>query len=192
VVIDPPVGRLGVRSADTVGVTFEDVRVPIDRQLGGEGRGLEDARTLIARARINIAAMACGLGRGAMEAGVAYAKEREQFGQPIAAFQAIQWKVANMATDLQAAWCMTLRAAALRDAGLQFSSAAGRAQLFAARAATRAGTESLQIHGGYGYTREYLVERFLRDARMCSLALETSESLRTLVSGEIRGRFAGS
>jgi len=189
--IEPPVGNLGVRAAGTVGITFEDVRVPADRQLRGAGDCLDDARTVTARARVNMAAMACGLGRAAMETATAYAKEREQFGRPIAAFQAIQWKIANMAADLQAAWCMTLRAAHLRDVGQPFSVAASRAQIFAARAATRAGSEALQVHGGYGYTREYLVERYLRDARLCSLALESSERLRTVVSQAIRERYAG-
>jgi alkylation response protein AidB-like acyl-CoA dehydrogenase len=189
--IEKSAGTLGVRAADTVNVVFENAKVPVDRLLG-EGRDcLEDAQSVTAGARVNMAAMACGLGRAAMETSIAYAQERQQFDRPIAAFQAIQWKVANMAADLQAAWCMTLNAAHLRDVGQPFALAASRAQIFAARAATRAGSEALQVHGGYGYTREYFVERFLRDARMCSLALESSERLRGQVSHAIRGRFAG-
>jgi alkylation response protein AidB-like acyl-CoA dehydrogenase len=142
------------------------------------------------RARIDMAATACGLGRGAMEAAAAYAKEREQFGKPIAKFQAIQHKLASIATELQAAWCMTLGAAAARDEGRPFSAEAARAKLFAARAATQACTESLQVHGGYGYIPEYHVERRLRDARLCALEHGTSEAVRATLATGIKSRFA--
>lgn len=188
--VSEPVRTLGMRAAGTAHLRLEGVRVPDSRRLGEPGAAWADAMALLDRSRIGMAAVACGIGRGAMSVATAYAKEREQFGRPIAKFQAIQWKLADMATTLEAAWLLTLKAAWRRDQGLPFSAHASRAKLAAAQAATRACSEALQIHGGYGYTREYPVERSLRDARLCEIGEGTNEIQRLLISRAIAERFA--
>ncbi|MCA9655993.1 MAG: acyl-CoA dehydrogenase family protein [Myxococcales bacterium] len=185
-----PVRTLGMRAAGTAHLRLDGVRVPAERELGDPGRAWADAMALLDRSRVGMAAVACGIGRGAMEVAAAYAQEREQFGRPIAEFQAIQWKLADMATTLEAAWLLTLQAAWRRDVGLPFGAHASRAKLAAARAATVACSEALQIHGGYGYTREFPVERALRDARLCEIGEGTNEIQRLLISRAIAERFA--
>jgi alkylation response protein AidB-like acyl-CoA dehydrogenase len=166
-----PVATLGARAAGTAHVRLCDVRVPDARRLGEPGAALCDAWPYLQRTQLGLAAVACGVARGALQVASTYAQERRQFGQPIASFQAIQWKLADAATALDAAWLQVQRAAWLADAGKPFAEAAARARLSATAAAVRGTSEALQIHGGYGYTREYPVERALRDARAC----ETSE-----------------
>ncbi len=173
---------LGCRSSDTAELTFEDVRIPDTQRVGEIDHGFIDTMRILDRGRISIAAMALGLGYGALEMGTAYAKERKQFGKPIADFQAIQWMLADSKTELDAASLLTYRAASLADRGLPFAVEAAMAKLFASEAATRACNKSLQIHGGYGYTREFNVERHLRDVKICEIGEGTSEVQRMVVA----------
>jgi alkylation response protein AidB-like acyl-CoA dehydrogenase len=144
--------------------------------------GFTDTMQILDRGRISIAAMALGLGHGALEMAVRYAKDRRQFGKPIADFQAVQWMLADSKTELDAAALLTYRAAWLADQGRRYSLEASMAKLFASEAATRACNRSLQIHGGYGYTREFNVERHLRDAKLCEIGEGTSEVQRIVIS----------
>jgi alkylation response protein AidB-like acyl-CoA dehydrogenase len=174
--------KLGCRSSDTVELTFEDVHVSDAQRLGETHHGFIDTLKILDRGRISIAAMALGLGYGALDMAVAYAKDRKQFGKPIAEFQAIQWMLADSKTELDAASLLTYRAAWLADGGKPFAREASMAKLFASEAATRACNKSLQIHGGYGYTREFNVERHLRDAKICEIGEGTSEVQRMVIA----------
>ena len=177
--------KLGMRSSDTCELSFEGVRVGDDQVLGEVDRGFIDTLQILDKGRISIAALALGLGRGALARAVAYSKERQQFGKPIADFQAIQWMIADSTTELEAAALLTYRAAWLADQGRPFSKEASMAKLFASEAATRACNRAVQIHGGYGYTREYVVERHLRDAKLCEIGEGTSEVQRMVVSRHV-------
>jgi alkylation response protein AidB-like acyl-CoA dehydrogenase len=159
-----------------------------DRRLGALGSGLPTAKALLHESRIAIAALSCGITAAALTAARDYALERRQFGQPIADFQAIQWKLADIAMGLDAARLLTRRAAWLADAGQPFAAFASRAKLHASELACRATSEALQIHGGYGYTREFVVERLLRDAHACRIAEGTSQIQRLLLGREIAAR----
>ncbi len=174
--------KLGCRSSDTAELKFENVRVADSARLGEVDHGFIDTLKILDRGRISIAAMALGLGRGALDMAIAYAKERSQFGRAIAEFQAIQWMLADSRTELDAAALLTYRAAALADAGAPFSKEAAMAKLFASEAATRVCNRALQIHGGYGYTREFAVERHLRDAKLCEIGEGTSEVQRMVIA----------
>jgi alkylation response protein AidB-like acyl-CoA dehydrogenase len=180
--------KLGCRSSDTAELTFEDVRVSDAHRVGEIDRGFSDTMKILDRGRISIAAMALGLGYGALDMGTAYAKERKQFGKPIADFQAIQWMLADSKTELDAAALLTYRAASLADVGRPFAVEAAMAKLFASEAATRACNKSLQIHGGYGYTREFNVERHLRDVKICEIGEGTSEVQRMVVAKSLLAR----
>jgi alkylation response protein AidB-like acyl-CoA dehydrogenase len=179
--------KLGCRSSDTVELTFEDVRVKDSQRVGEVDRGFMDTMQILDRGRISIAAMALGLGEGALEMAVRYAKDRKQFGKPIADFQAIQWMLADSKTELDAASLLTFRAACLADQGKRYSQEASMAKLFASEAATRACNRSLQVHGGYGYTREFNVERHLRDAKLCEIGEGTSEVQRVVIAKHLLG-----
>jgi alkylation response protein AidB-like acyl-CoA dehydrogenase len=179
--------KLGMRSSDTCELSFEDVRVADAQRLGEVDHGFLDTLAILDKGRISIAALALGLGQGALAMAIAYAKERKQFDRPIADFQAIQWMIADCKTELDAAELLTLRAAALADAGKAFSREASMAKLFASEAATRACNKALQIHGGYGYTREYQVERHLRDAKLCEIGEGTSEVQRMVIARHVLG-----
>jgi alkylation response protein AidB-like acyl-CoA dehydrogenase len=174
--------KLGCRSSDTVELTFEDVRVKDAQRVGEIDRGFMDTMQILDRGRISIAAMALGLGQGALEMAVRYAKDRRQFGKPIADYQAIQWMLADSKTELDAASLLTYRAAFRADQGKRYSQEASMAKLYASEAATRACNRSLQIHGGYGYTREFNVERHLRDAKLCEIGEGTSEVQRMVIA----------
>ena len=174
--------KLGCRSSDTCELTFEDVRVSDWHRVGEVDRGFLDTMSILDRGRISIAAMALGLGYGALEMAVSYAKDRKQFNKPIADFQAIQWMLADSKTELDAASLLTYRAAWLADQGKRYTQEASMAKLFASEAATRACNKSLQIHGGYGYTREFAVERHLRDAKICEIGEGTSEVQRMVIA----------
>jgi alkylation response protein AidB-like acyl-CoA dehydrogenase len=174
--------KLGCRSSDTVELTLEDVRLSDSQRLGEVDRGFADTMQILDRGRISIAAMALGLGRGALDMAVRYAKDRKQFGKPIAEFQAIQWMLADSKTELDAAALLTARAAWLADQGKRHTTEASMAKLFASEAASRACNRSLQVHGGYGYTREFNVERHLRDAKLCEIGEGTSEVQRTVIA----------
>ncbi|MGO8992522.1 MAG: acyl-CoA dehydrogenase family protein [Polyangiaceae bacterium] len=177
--------KLGCRSSDTVELTFEDVRVKDSQRVGEIDRGFTDTMQILDRGRISIAAMALGLGHGALEMAVRYAKDRRQFGKPIADYQAIQWMLADTKTELDAASLLTYRAAWLADQGKRYSQEASMAKLYASEAATRACNRSLQVHGGYGYTREFNVERHLRDAKICEIGEGTSEVQRMVIAKHI-------
>ncbi len=174
--------KLGCRSSDTAELTLEDVVVSDEQRLGEVDHGFIDTMKILDRGRISIAAMALGLGFGALEMAIAYAKDRKQFGKPIADFQAIQWMLADMKTELDAAQLLTYRAAWLADQGRPFTKEASMAKLFASEAASRACNKALQIHGGYGYTREFHVERHLRDAKLCEIGEGTSEVQRLVIA----------
>jgi butyryl-CoA dehydrogenase len=181
--------KLGVNASGTVEIFLTDVRVPVENRLGDEGEGFRIAMTTLDGGRIGIAAQAVGIATGAYEAAVAYAKQRRAFGRPIAEFQVIRFYLADMATDLDAARLLTRRAAAAKDAareaGGRFSLDAAIAKLFAAEMAQRVTTRALQIHGGYGYTKEYPVERNFRDARITEIYEGTSEIHRLIIAREI-------
>ncbi len=174
--------KYGCRSSDTVELTLESVRISDEQRLGEVDQGFYDTMKILDRGRISIAAMALGLGRGALEMGIRYARDREAFGKPISEFQAIQWKLANAKTELDAAELLIWRAAWLCDQGRPYTLEASMAKLYASEAATRACNESLQIHGGYGYTREFDVERHLRDVKICEIGEGTSEVQRMVIA----------
>ena len=182
---EPLKEKLGMRSSDTAVLTFEDVRVSDSRRLGEVGKGFVNTCQILDRGRITIGALALGLGVGAMEAARDYALEREQFGRPIAKFQAIQWKLADMATELDAARLLVHRAAYLCQQGRPFTKEASMCKLFASEAAMRATDEAIQIHGGYGYTAEFPVERLYRDAKLCTIGEGTSEVQRIVIARQL-------
>jgi alkylation response protein AidB-like acyl-CoA dehydrogenase len=174
-----------MRSSDTCELTFENVRVSDEQRVGEVNQGFIDTLKILDRGRISIAALAVGLGYGALAMAVQYAKDRKQFDRPIAEFQAIQWMLADSATELDAAWLLTLRAAWLADNGRPYSKEASMAKLYASEASTRACNRALQVHGGYGYTREFAVERHLRDAKLCEIGEGTSEVQRIIIAKHI-------
>ena len=175
--------KLGIRASDTAQLAFDGVRVPADQQLGADGAGFRIAMSTLDGGRIGIASQALGIARAALEAAVAYAKTREQFGQPIAKFQAIQWKIANMATRYEASRLLTLRAASLKDQDQPYGEQAAMAKLFASEAASYIAEEAVQIFGGNGYSKEFPVERHFRDARITSIYEGTSEAQRMVIAG---------
>jgi alkylation response protein AidB-like acyl-CoA dehydrogenase len=177
--------KLGCRSSDTVEITLENVRVPDSERLGEVDQGFLDTMRILDGGRISIAAMALGLGRGALEMAIAYAKQREAFGKAIAEFQAIQWMLADARTELDAAELLVRRAAWLADTGKRFTAEASMAKLFASEVATRVCNNALQIHGGYGYTREFDVERHLRDAKLCEIGEGTSQVQRMVIAKHV-------
>jgi butyryl-CoA dehydrogenase len=181
--------KMGLKGSVTSALSFENCRVPAENLLGKEGEGFKQALITLDAGRISIGAMALGLGQAALDEGTRYAKERVQFGQPIAKFQAIRWMIADAATEIDAARLLVYRAAAMKDAGVRFTKQAAMAKLFASEAAERAAFKALQIHGGYGYSREYPVERIYRDQRLCSIGEGTSEIQRLVIARQILGRL---
>jgi alkylation response protein AidB-like acyl-CoA dehydrogenase len=177
--------KLGCRSSDTVELTLENVRVPDSQRVGALDHGFIDTLQILDRGRVSIASMALGLGEGALAAATKYAKERHQFGHPIADFQAIQWMIADSRAELDAARMLTWRAAVLADSGERYTREASMAKLYASEAASRACNRAIQIHGGYGYTREFPVERHLRDAKLCEIGEGTSEVQRMVISRHV-------
>jgi butyryl-CoA dehydrogenase len=174
--------KLGLRSSDTASLTFEDCRVPRANRLGEEGEGFKIALATLDGGRIGIAAQALGIAQGCLEEALAYAKERRQFGHAIADFQAIQWMLADMATEIDAARLLTFRAAWLSRRQTTVSNEAAMAKLFASEAANRIAYKAIQIFGGYGYLKEFSVERFFRDARVTALYEGTSEIQRLVIA----------
>jgi butyryl-CoA dehydrogenase len=181
--------KMGLKGSVTSALSFEDCRVPAANLLGQEGEGFRQMLITLDAGRVSIGAMALGLAQAALDEATSYAKDRVQFGQPIAKFQAIQWMIADMATEIDAARLMVYRAAARKDAGLPFTNEAAMAKLFAAEVAERAAFKALQIHGGYGYSREYPVERIYRDQRLCSIGEGTSEIQRLVIARQVLGRL---
>jgi alkylation response protein AidB-like acyl-CoA dehydrogenase len=177
--------KLGCRASDTSELSFENVRVSDAERVGEVDHAFADTMHILDRGRVSIAAMAVGLGYGALDKAVAYAKERHAFGKPIAQFQAIQWILANAKTELDAAALLTYRAAWLSDRGGRYSQAAAMAKLFASEAASRACNGALQVHGGYGYVREFDVERHLRDVKLCEIGEGTSEVQRMVIAKNV-------
>ncbi|MBI5343496.1 MAG: acyl-CoA dehydrogenase family protein [Deltaproteobacteria bacterium] len=174
--------KMGLKGSNTVSLAFDECRIPKRNLLGGIGDGLRAAFSALDGGRIGIASQAIGIGQAALDAAVAYAKERKQFGQPIAEFQAIQWMLADAATELEAAQLLVYRAACLKDQGKPFTREAPMAKVFATEAGNRACHKAVQILGGYGYVREYPVERYLRDVRVTTIYEGTSEVQRIVIS----------
>ena len=174
--------KLGIRSSDTVSLAFQDCRIPKENLIQEEGFGMKFALRTLDGGRIGIAAQALGIAQASLEASVKYSKERKAFGHPIAEFQAIQFKLADMATNVEAARWLTLKAAAVKDKGENYSTAAAMAKLYASKVAVNSALEAIQIHGGYGYIREYPVERFLRDSKITEIYEGTSEIQRIVIS----------
>jgi alkylation response protein AidB-like acyl-CoA dehydrogenase len=174
--------KMGILASGTAELIFEDARLPADALLGDTGGGFKQMLTTLDGGRIGIASQAVGIGRAVLEEAVEYAKTREQFGQPISSFQAIQWKLADIATEIDAAELLTLRAAWLEDNGKPYEKAAAMAKLYASDAAMRASVEGVQILGGYGYCREYPMERHMRDAKITQIYEGTNEIMRLVIS----------
>jgi alkylation response protein AidB-like acyl-CoA dehydrogenase len=177
--------KLGVRSSDTSELVFEDCRIPAGNLLGDEGHGFLDSLGCQVRGRIGIAAFSVGIAQASLEASSRYAKGRRQFGHAIAEVQAVQFKIADMATELEAARLLTWRAAHLRDTGREHTVQSSMAKLFASEVAVQAALEAIQIHGGYGYIKEYPVERYLRDAKLGTIGEGTSEVQRLVIAREL-------
>lgn len=180
--------KMGLRASDTVELVLEDCQVPVENRLGEEGEGFKIAMAALVNGRAGIAAQAVGIAQACLEASIRYARERHQFGQPIGRFQAIQWKLADMATGIEAARLLTLRAASRKDRGLPFAAESSMAKLFASEVANRAAFEAVQIHGGYGYIQDVPVERYLRDARILTIYEGTSEIHRHIISRHLLGK----
>ena len=174
--------KLGILASGTAELIFEDARVPADALLGKEGEGFRQMLTTLDGGRIGIASQAIGIGRAVLEEAVEYAKTREQFGKTISSFQAIQWKLADMATELDAAELLTLRAAWLEDNKKPYEKAAAMAKMYASDAAMRASIEGIQVLGGYGYCKEYPMERHMRDAKICQIYEGTNEIMRLVIA----------
>jgi alkylation response protein AidB-like acyl-CoA dehydrogenase len=183
--IGPAEKKMGLKGSPTHAVTFEEVRVPLENVLGEEGRGLQQTLATLDSGRVGIGALAVGLGQAAYETAVQYAHERETFGQPIAQYQAIQWMLADAATELQAARLMVYWAAALKGAGKKFTKEAAMAKLFATEVSERVCRNAIQIHGGYGYSSEFEVERMYRDTRLMTIGEGTSEIQRLVIARHI-------
>ncbi len=177
--------KLGLRASDTSELIFEDCAIPTENLLGKEGEGFVDAMRTLDGGRISIAALSLGIARGALDASVKYVKERRQFGKAIAEFQGIQWKLADMATELDAARLLTLRAAVLKDAGQRVTRESSMAKLYASEVAVRICDEAVQLHGGYGFIKDYPVEKFYRDVKLCTIGEGTSEIQRMVIGREI-------
>ncbi len=179
--------KMGLRASDTAELIFEDVRVPLENRLGDEGDGFKIAMISLDGGRIGIASQAIGIATACLDAAVNYSKQRIQFGRPISQFQAIRWMIADMATEIEASLLLTLSAAHLKDQGRPFTKEASMAKLFASEMAQRAAYKALQIHGGYGYMKDFPVERYYRDVRVLTIYEGTSEIQRTVISREVLG-----
>ena len=183
--IGPKENKLGIRSSDTHSLMFNDVKVPHENRIGEEGLGFQFAMKTLDGGRIGIAAQALGIAAGAFELSLAYAKQRKTFGRPIAEHQAIQFKLADMETDIQAARLLTYQAAWEKDQGKPYGRSAAIAKLFASEVAMKHTVEAVQIHGGYGYVKEYHVERLMRDAKITQIYEGTSEIQRLVIARDI-------
>jgi alkylation response protein AidB-like acyl-CoA dehydrogenase len=177
--------KLGLRASDTSELIFEDCVLPADALLGKEGDGFIDAMRVLDGGRISIAALGLGMAQGAYEASLKYSKQRKQFGKPISDFQAIQWKLADMATEIDAARLLTMRAASMKDAGLKTTLESSMAKLFTSEVAVRCANEAVQIHGGYGFIKDYPAEKFYRDVKLCTIGEGTSEVQRLVIARQL-------
>jgi alkylation response protein AidB-like acyl-CoA dehydrogenase len=174
--------KLGLHASDTAELILDGARVPRENLLGAKGRGFQDTKAVLEGGRIAMAAMAVGLAQGALDQGIRYARERHAFGRPIGEFQAIQAMLADLATEVQAARLLTLRAAYGKDRGRPVMHEASMAKVFASEVGMKCATKSLQIHGGYGYTREFPIERIFRDVKLCEIGEGTSEVQRMVIA----------
>jgi len=179
--------KLGVRCSDTSELVLEDCRIPADRLVGQEGQGFVDTLRILDRGRIGIAAFSVGIAQAALDAAMAYSRDRRQFGHPIADFQGVQFKVADMAVKTEAARLLTHKAAAMRDAGREHTVESSMAKLMAGETAVEVALDAVQIHGGYGYTKEYPVERYLRDSKLGTIGEGTSEVQRLVIARGLLG-----
>ena len=177
--------KLGLRASDTSELIFEDCFVPAENLVGKEGDGFIDAMRVLDGGRISIAALSLGMAQGAYEAALKYSKQRRQFGKPISDFQAIQWKLADMATETEAARLLTMRAASMKDAGMKTTLESSMAKLYASEVAVRCANEGVQIHGGYGFIKDYPAEKFYRDVKLCTIGEGTSEIQRLVIARQI-------
>lgn len=186
--IAPAEKKMGVKGSPTHAVTYENVRVPLENLIGEEGEGLKYTLLTLDGGRISIGALSVGLAQAALEEAIQYAKDRQAFGQPLANFQAIQWMLADAATEIEAARLLVYRAAFLKDQGKRYTKEAAMAKMFASEMAERVCRNAIQIHGGYGYSSEYPVERMYRDARLMTLGEGTSEIQRLVISRMVIGK----
>jgi alkylation response protein AidB-like acyl-CoA dehydrogenase len=177
--------KLGLRASDTAELIFEDCEIPDENLLGKEGDGFIDSMRVLDGGRISIAALSLGIGQGAYEAALRYSKERKQFGKAIGEFQAIQWKLADMATELDAARLLTMRAADMKDKGMKTTQESSMAKLFASEVAVKCANESVQIHGGYGFIKDYPAEKYYRDVKLCTIGEGTSEIQRLVIARQL-------
>jgi alkylation response protein AidB-like acyl-CoA dehydrogenase len=180
--------KLGLRASDTSELIFEDCEIPEENLLGKEGEGFIDSMRILDGGRISIAALSLGIGRGAYDAARNYVKQRHQFGKAISEFQGIQWKLADMATQLDAARLLTQRAAVMKDSGQKTTLESSMAKLMASEVAVRVCDEAVQLHGGYGFIKDYPVEKFYRDVKLCTIGEGTSEIQRLIIAREILNR----
>ncbi|NCS89467.1 MAG: acyl-CoA dehydrogenase [Ignavibacteria bacterium CG2_30_36_16] len=177
--------KLGMRASDTTQLTFENCKVPADNLIGKEGEGFVQAMKILEGGRVSIAALSLGLAQGALDASIKYSKERKQFGKALAEFQATQMKLAEMETNIEAARMLTYRAAYMKDKGMSNKKEAAMAKLFASEVAEKCSSEAVQIHGGYGFIKEYPVEKFYRDVKLCTIGEGTSEIQRIVIAREL-------
>jgi alkylation response protein AidB-like acyl-CoA dehydrogenase len=180
--------KLGMRASETSEVIFQDCRVPAGHMLGEEGQGFINTLQVLDAGRIGIAALSVGLAQGAYESARKYALERRQFGQPIASFQAIQWKLADHATRIEAARLLTYRAAAMKDRGLRMTRESSMAKLYSSEIAVRAAEDAVQIHGGYGFVKDYPAEKYFRDVKLTTIGEGTSEIQRLVIARQLLGQ----
>src|SRR6476660_8478315 len=181
--------KLGLRASETASVVFEDCFVSDDNLLGEEGHGFVNAMEILDGGRISIAALGVGIAQGAYESAVRYSQERQQFGKPISEFQAIQFKLANMATQIDAARLLMYRAAWMKDQGKKTTKESSMAKLFASEISVEVCEEAIQIHGGYGYTKDYPAEKYWRDSKLCTIGEGTSEIQRIIIAREVLRQF---
>ena len=177
--------KLGLRASDTSELIFEECFIPAENLLGGEGNGFVDAMHVLDGGRISIAALSLGMAEGAFDAALKYSKQRQQFGKPISEFQAIQWKLADLATEIEAAKLLTFRAAAMKDAGMKTTLESSMAKLYASEVAVKCANEGVQIHGGYGFIKDYPAEKFYRDVKLCTIGEGTSEIQRLVIARQL-------
>jgi alkylation response protein AidB-like acyl-CoA dehydrogenase len=177
--------KLGLRASDTAELIFEDCFLPAENLLGKEGSGFIDAMRVLDGGRISIAALSLGMARGAYETALKYSKQRRQFGKAISEFQAIQWKLADMATEIEAATLLTYKAASMKDAGMKTTQESSMAKLYASEVAVRCANEGVQIHGGYGFIKDYPAEKFYRDVKLCTIGEGTSEVQRLVIARQL-------
>jgi hypothetical protein len=177
--------KLGLRASDTAELIFEDCVLAAENLLGTEGQGFVDAMRVLDGGRISIAALSLGMAQGAYESALNYSKQRKQFGRAISDFQAIQWKLADMATEIDAARMLTFRAASMKDAGLKTTLESSMAKLFASEVAVKCANEGVQIHGGYGFIKDYPAEKFYRDVKLCTIGEGTSEIQRMVIARQL-------